>query len=112
MREESNMRKLLVVCGIAVGLLVSGCGGMPSERTAYRVARETVQGDPRLPDGAELYPMDEVRIYVLKNAARVDFFYDYLDGGESRTGAYVVWLKRVARRWELDRYAPAPDLAP
>ena len=107
------MRYNWVLGMILTGLLAAGCGGLPSERAVYRVARETVQADPGLPQGAKLYPRGEVDLYVLKNAARVDFHYDYADeDGRTRTGTYIVWLKRVARRWELDRYSRAPELGP
>lgn len=94
---------------LAAILLGAGCARAPSERACYRAARDAVRAAPDLPKGAVLAPLSETRIQVAKNAARVQLPYEYVTAsGETATDSYVVWLRRIARRWELDRYYPAP----
>ena len=96
---------------LALAVLVVMCGGcrFPSERAVYKVAREAVSADPDLPSGARLYPIGKAKLNVAKNAARCELPYEYVNAaGETVTDSYVVWAKRIARRWELDRYYRTP----
>jgi len=61
--------------------------------------------DKNLPKDARVYPMDKCKVYVLKSAAMVKVFYDHLESGRMETDSYDVWLKRIARTWELDYYS-------
>lgn len=96
-----------VVVLLLLAVLSFGCGpGLwPSERTCFKVAQKTLQSDSALPAGLQWAPARQVEIYVVKNAARVDWPYTVSSSaGGTESGVYVVWLKRIARRWELDYY--------
>lgn len=101
---------------LAAGLLlvaVVGCGPnwMPSQRTIYRSASAALLASPEVPDDARLAPLEHCRLYIGKNAARIDIPAEFQDaGGTSASRTYTVWMKRVARTWVPDRVLP--PLAP
>ena len=105
------MKKLagisLLIVGLIVLVCVSGCI-WPSEQSCYDVAYRTTMTDTNLPKNAVLYPIDRCKVYVCKNAAFVEILYDHSESGRTETDSYSVWLKRIARRWELDYYYPTP----
>ena len=99
--------KSLIVLVLAV--LLTGCGYMPSERAVYHKACEAVRSNPGLPADAAPVSIDEAELHVAKNAAIVELPYYYTDeSGERVRGSHRVWLKRIARRWEIDRSIPTP----
>lgn len=93
------MKVVVATLFFASVLMMAGCTA-PSERELYATARRAVLEDSRLPPGAEPAPREDARVFVAKNAASV-----YLPCRlEGETGAaFMVWLKRVGIRWELDR---------
>lgn len=94
---------------VMAALLAAGCR-LPSERAVYGVAVEAVKA---LPDaGSRLEPegIRQADISVNKNAACVELPVTVTDAnGVTSTRVYVVWCKRIARRWDLDRIAPKPQ---
>jgi hypothetical protein len=102
---------------LAAGLLlviVSGCSPnwMPSQRTIYRSASAALLATPEVPDDARLAPLENCRLYVGKNAARIDIPAEFQDaGGATASRTYTIWMKRVARTWVIDRVLPPLDPA-
>ena len=75
----------------------------------YRKAAAVVKSDPGLPEGAVLRPRKEAEFFVAKNAASIHVPFEFTnEQGEKETDTYTVWLKRIARRWEIDRYQRSP----
>jgi hypothetical protein len=110
--DASPVKGMLCLCLVVALAAAAGCR-MPSERAAYQAAREAVRTDSRLPPNAVLHDIDHVTVSVLKNAGRVDFTYDFTSpSGERKTDGYVVWLKRLGRRWVVDRLEPTPHYSP
>ena len=106
------MRTCLPVLLLVLAAMGGGCR-MPSERAVYKAARDAVKADPRLPPSAILHSIDDVEMGIGKNAARVDLAYDFIGpAGQRVTDSYVVWLKRLARTWVVDRLEPAPKYPP
>ena len=80
---------------------------MNSERRFYQLAVQAAKADPALPEGATLGRRSKAQFYVAKNAACVHIPYQYPgDSGDAAEGLYVVWFKRIAIRWEVDRSGP------
>jgi hypothetical protein len=98
------MRNLIVFLAFAALLMCGGCV-WPSEQSCYDVACKTIKADKDFPKDAKVYPLEKCKVYVLKNAAMVKVFYDHSVSGRTETDAYDVWLKRIARTWELDNYS-------
>ena len=100
--------------GIAAVVLIlcigcSGCSSL-SERACYRAARDFLQAHVDLPENAVLAPRRAANIMVAKNAARVDLPYEYVnEAGDKVRDVYVVWIKRLKRRWEVDRFYRRPE---
>lgn len=92
--------------GLLALLLLSGCGQhwMPSQRAIYANATAAIHQAPDVPADIRILPIDKCRFYIAKNEARVDIPIEYTSpSGEHLTDAYIVWMKRVARRWEPHR---------
>jgi hypothetical protein len=75
----------------------------------YRLACEGIASDETLPRKVKLHDMGDCRISIGKNAGWVELRYNYVNtAGQTVPGARVVWLKRVARTWTVDRITPVP----
>ena len=100
---------LTVLVLVVAAMAVTGCGEPPSAKTCYKLAYQTAKEQGGLPPDARIAPRGEALIQVAKNAARVEIPYDYSDeAGNTVRDVYVVWLKRLKRRWEPDRYYRKP----
>lgn len=96
---------------ILLAALLGGCSGVtyPPESMVYKPAFEAVKAAKDLPAGAVVDPRHEARLYIAKNAAQAEMPYEYADAsGKKVTDTYLVYLKRINRRWELDRCFPMP----
>jgi hypothetical protein len=103
------MRAAVVGVTVAALSLAAGCR-MPSERAAYEVAAAAVRGLSAESGTVEPQGIRQATIFVNKNMACVELPATVTDaGGASSARSYVVWCKRVARRWELDRVEPKPS---
>jgi hypothetical protein len=101
-------RRTRVFGVLALALCLAGGCRMPSERAVYRVAVDAVREQPGFTDALRPASIGKAGIFVNKNAACVEL--PVLHREDTRVAAvYVVWCKRVARRWELDRIAPKPS---
>jgi hypothetical protein len=100
-RMKSIGTAVLALC------LASGCR-MPSERVVYRVAVDAVRAQPEFNDALRPASLRKAGIFVNKNAACVELPVLHREAGHV-AAVYVIWCKRVARRWELDRIAPKPS---
>lgn len=96
-----GVKKVLSSLLVVAAVLTAGCAKhwMPSERSVYAGACAAVRSSGSLPAGATLPPIEGCRLYVGKSAARVDVPVTFADGSDT----YVVWLKRIDRRWLYDR---------
>jgi len=75
----------------------------------YKPAVEAVKAAKDLPAGTVVDPRHEAKLYIAKNAAQAEVPYEYTDASGSKvTDIYLVYLKRINRRWELDRCFPMP----
>jgi hypothetical protein len=99
------MRKLIVFVAFAALVMCGGCV-WPSEQACYDVACKTVLADKSFPKDGKVYPIEKCKVYVLKNEGEVKVFYDHVESGNMETDSYDVWLKRIARTWELDYCNP------
>ncbi|MFW5870948.1 MAG: hypothetical protein ACOC6C_02595 [Verrucomicrobiota bacterium] len=97
-----------IICVAAIAAFVCGCT-MPSDRDLYIKARNAVEKSGDFPGQAEVEPIGGADIYRGKNAACVVVPYEVDIGGRVRSGAYRVWLKRVAMTWKVDRLARANE---
>ena len=96
---------------ILVSVAIIGCFGCgwPSERACYKAACEAVQADTNLPPEAVLCSMDQVELYIAKNAGSIELPYKYTDAsGNTVTGSYTIRLKRIARTWTVNKCYPTP----
>lgn len=106
-----RMGRRHLVWMLLAALCVVGCGPalFPSERTCYKIACEALRSDPDIPGDARPLSIRHAQLHVLKNAARVDLPYEATGpDGTVQTDTYIVWLKRIARRWVADRSFRAP----
>ena len=106
------MKTLLtsVVLVLAV-VFLDGCDAItyPPKGMVYKPAYEAVKAAKDLPPGAVVDPRKNAKLYIAKNAAQVEMEYDYTDmTAKKATGTYLVYMKRINRRWELDRCFPLP----
>jgi len=105
-----DMKSRCIVAILAAAFL-GGCSGVtyPPEGMVYKPAFEAVKAAKDLPAGAVVDPRHEAKLYIAKNAAQAEMPYEYTDAsGQKITDIYLVYLKRVNRRWELDRCFPLP----
>lgn len=97
----------LFVCLIAAMAVTAGC--LSTDRTIYDVACKAVKADAKFPTNGVISPMDKCGFYVARNAACVEVYYEFVNAsGATESDSYIVWVKRIARRWELDRCFPTP----
>ena len=110
--SASTIRAAAAVLLAAV--LATGCSGRwrPSERACYTAACDAIAALPDLPQGAKPLPIEQSRLYIGKNAARVDVAMDLAAPDGSRGVFYTAWLKRLGRRWVVDRPAYPTDRPP
>ena len=101
------MRRLITILSFVALFTCGGCV-WPSERSCYDVARKTVMADKDFPKDGKILPIDKCKLYIMKSAGKVVIFYDHTESGRIETDSYDVWLKRIARTWELDYYNPTP----
>ena len=100
----------LVALALAIVCLV-GCDAItyPPKSMVYEPAYEAVKAAKDQPPAAVVDPRKNAKLYIAKNAAQAEIEYDYTDmSGKKATGIYLVYLKRINRRWELDRCFPLP----
>jgi len=100
-------RRVVILAAVFLG----GCSGVtyPPESMVYKPAFEAVKAAKDLPAGAVVDPRHEAKLYIAKNAAQAEMPYEYTDAsGTKVTDVYLVYLKRIIRRWELDRCFPMP----
>ncbi|MBN1557375.1 MAG: hypothetical protein JW951_04440 [Lentisphaerae bacterium] len=89
---------------LLLGVLASGGCRWADRRAVYRVAAETVRAAVNRPDAVEVAGPGEAAFFINKNAACVELPYTSVAADGRRVeGVYVVWCKRIARRWEFDR---------
>jgi hypothetical protein len=99
--------KTLGLILIALALLNAGC--TESKRGMYKTACKAVRNHSAFPENGKIGPKKNAVIQPAKNAARVEVPYTYVDPeGNAVSDHYVVWMKRIAIRWEVDRCDPAP----
>jgi hypothetical protein len=92
-----------MIAAAALVSVVAGCR-LPSERIHYRIACEAVRSQPGVPGDVKLPGIGDARIYVEKNAGQVVLDAEYAgERGENLKVPYVVWTRRVARTWTLER---------
>jgi hypothetical protein len=90
-------------------LVLLGTGCTESERGMYKTACAAVRNHSAFPEDGKTGPRRKAVIQPVKNAARVEVPYTYVDSeGKTVSDHYVVWMKRIAIRWEVDRCDPAP----
>lgn len=92
-------------------VFLAGCDAItyPPKSMVYKPAYEAVKAAKDLPPAAVVDPRKNAKLYIAKNAAQAEIEYDYTDmSGKKTTGIYLVYLKRINRRWELDRCFPLP----
>jgi hypothetical protein len=95
-----------MIAAAALVSVVAGCR-LPSERIHYRIACEAVRSQPGVPGDVKLPGIGDARIYVEKNAGQVVLDAEYAgERGENLKVPYVVWTRRVARTWTLERCSP------
>ena len=98
----------VLLFSLVMVVMCCGCSKV-SERVCYRKACDAVRGSGELPAGAVLGPIGDAKMYILKDAARVDLSYRAdSPGGGNVVGTYTVWLKRLGDRWHVDRSGKAP----
>ena len=111
-RTKPTIIKTVAVAGLLAGIMgFTGCNAIsyPPKRAVYQPACEAVKSAKDLPLGAVVDPRHNASVYIAKNAAQVELEYDYADSaGKPVTGTYLVYLKRINRRWVLDRCFPLP----
>ncbi|MFO7870591.1 MAG: hypothetical protein R6V03_04070 [Kiritimatiellia bacterium] len=100
--------RFIFTATLAVLIASAGCG-IPGRDEVCRTAREAVKALPEVPDDAALCPREEMEIYMGKNASYVIIPGVPLEGPAETYNSYTVHLKRVARRWEVERCFPTPD---
>jgi hypothetical protein len=112
MLGDDDMRRVeQVLALILTSFFLVGCDAIsyPPERMVYKPAYAAVKSAQDLPAGAVVDPQHNAKLYIAKNAAQVEMPYEYTDAsGKKVTKIYLVYLKRVNRRWELDRGFPLP----
>ena len=95
---------------LAVAFL-AGCDAItyPPKGMVYRPAVAGVKAAKDLPPGAVVDPRRNAKLFIGKDAAQAQVEYDYTDAsGQKVTNLYLVYLKRVNRRWEYERGLPMP----
>lgn len=98
----------VLLFSLVMVVMCCGCSKV-SERVCYRKACDAVRGSGELPAGAVLGPIGDAKMYILKDAARVDLSYSTESpGSENAVGSCTVWLKRLGDRWDVDRIYKAP----
>jgi len=100
---------------IAVAILTAACSGcsFTTEGTAYDIGVQAVMADPSFPKDATIGSFRSCSFYVGKSAACVEIPYFFSREADSKPkGVYVVWLKRIGTRWELDRLVQPSGTAP
>ena len=89
---------------VALWIGAAGCGlRMPTEVDVYKTACQAMIDAELLTENSEHPPIEKCRLYLGKNAARVDIPY--------RNSSYTVYLKRVARTWVVENHEPTPGVA-
>jgi len=104
-------RKLIQIAILAAGLTSLGCNAIvyPPKRSVYVPARQALASLPGIPREATLDPDRNAEVYIAKNAATVVMDVEYkAENGATVRRSYTVWMKRLGRRWELDRAFPTP----
>ena len=101
-----------VVCLVFSASLLVGCTfQIPSNRCIYKLACKALKEVPGIPEDATPAPIDEARVSVGKSAAWVELPYDTVDAsGEKIRDAHVIWFKRIARTWTVDRTVPLSEM--
>jgi hypothetical protein len=110
------MRRLAVLIAsvLSVGFF-AGCDAIqyPPESTVYRPAYEAVKAAKDLPAGAVVDPKRNAKLYIAKDAGQAVIEYECTDAtGRTVTDSYIVYLKRVNRRWVAERVLQQPKFAP
>jgi hypothetical protein len=78
-----------------------------SQGHLFGVAEQALRAQTNLPPAMTIGSMKDAEFFVGKNAACVYVPVEYTEAsGNKRTGNYIVWLKRICTRWELDRCEP------
>ncbi len=105
------MKKLFQVLVFAFVLLGLGCNAIvyPPKRSVYAPARKALASLPEITPDAKIDPEGNAEVYIAKNAATVVMYVEYNNpDGSTVRRQYTVWMKRLGRRWELDRAFPTP----
>ena len=103
------------LCLIVMAVLMTGCTGCqhPSKTYMYKRACQALKDVPEL--GGKIKPgkIDQARISVGKNAGWVELPYSAVtEAGVETEGVHIIWFKRVARTWTVDRTLPRSRFAP
>lgn len=98
------------MAGLLVAVMaLAGCSGYiwPSEQACYDIAVRTIKADAALPQDAQLAAIQDCRLMICKSAGTVVVPFESA-GTLKGKASYTVWLKRIARTWELDYYYKTP----
>ena len=87
--------------------------GHPSHNFLYKRACRALQEAPELSGKIKPGSIEQTRISVGKSAGWVELPYTATtESGAKTNGVHIVWFKRVARTWTVDRTFPRSEFAP
>ena len=91
---------------------VAGCGQIPSNEAMYKLASaELEKWAANQGTTVQPAPFEEVNVSVGKNGGWVELPCTVTTAsGKTQQEVKVVWLKRVARTWTVEKIEPRTDL--
>jgi len=100
-------RSMAVILSSVVLLAVCGGCSLFEEGTMYDVGIKAVKADPAFPKNAVPAAKDKCKFFINKNAACIETPYSVSGATPAKGQYYIVWLKLIGDRWDLDRCLPA-----